>query len=320
MAELKETTVTSLLSTGPITGTIQNKINTKSNWEANNVILALGELGIESDTKKIKIGDGVTPWNGLKYAVEGSSLRTQNIFKTSELSNTPSTEYTLLYTGYSFIDPSMIDLKSGVYSFNVIIENCIGSLKLEATDESSTITLDLGTYSETSKGNINIDLSTLGNFTNNKKLIVNIFGKVNSGTGNIGIKESSLDFKDIAFVDRKKIIAEYCNIPFNSTSYTKLTEIPIPFTYFLDLGSSIFISSRIKDAAATIKYEIVANNGTITEIKDKEEIFDSPNLCKYSKLATPTVVHYVYYFNIYGKVNIAGDTAVLDLFEVYLNI
>lgn len=34
---------------------------------ANNVILADGEMGYETDTKKKKIGDGVTPYNGLIY-------------------------------------------------------------------------------------------------------------------------------------------------------------------------------------------------------------------------------------------------------------
>ena len=36
-------------------------------WANINPILAQGELGIEIDTSRIKIGDGVTPWNSLKY-------------------------------------------------------------------------------------------------------------------------------------------------------------------------------------------------------------------------------------------------------------
>ena len=36
-------------------------------WANINPILAQGELGIELDTSRIKIGDGVTPWNSLKY-------------------------------------------------------------------------------------------------------------------------------------------------------------------------------------------------------------------------------------------------------------
>ena len=36
-------------------------------WSNSNPILAQGELGIELDTGRFKIGDGVTPWNTLRY-------------------------------------------------------------------------------------------------------------------------------------------------------------------------------------------------------------------------------------------------------------
>ena len=36
-------------------------------WANINPILAQGELGIEIDTSRLKIGDGVTPWNSLRY-------------------------------------------------------------------------------------------------------------------------------------------------------------------------------------------------------------------------------------------------------------
>ena len=38
-------------------------------WLAANPILAVGEIGIEIDTRRAKIGDGVTAWNGLAYAL-----------------------------------------------------------------------------------------------------------------------------------------------------------------------------------------------------------------------------------------------------------
>ena len=36
-------------------------------WANSNPILAQGELGIELDTGRFKIGDGVTAWNTLRY-------------------------------------------------------------------------------------------------------------------------------------------------------------------------------------------------------------------------------------------------------------
>jgi hypothetical protein len=43
------------------------KINTRSQWSALNPVLMAGEPGVESNTKNVKIGDGLTAWNGLPY-------------------------------------------------------------------------------------------------------------------------------------------------------------------------------------------------------------------------------------------------------------
>jgi len=47
---------------------IQLRRDTAANWTAHNPILADGEPGIETDTKKIKVGNGVLAWNSLLYA------------------------------------------------------------------------------------------------------------------------------------------------------------------------------------------------------------------------------------------------------------
>ena len=41
---------------------------TAAEWKAKNPVLALGEDGIETDTKRRKNGDGKTPWNNLEYS------------------------------------------------------------------------------------------------------------------------------------------------------------------------------------------------------------------------------------------------------------
>jgi hypothetical protein len=40
---------------------------TASQWAVTNPVLESGELGVEVDTKKIKLGDGATAWNTLVY-------------------------------------------------------------------------------------------------------------------------------------------------------------------------------------------------------------------------------------------------------------
>ena len=51
--------------------TIKLRGDTAANWTSNNPVLALREPGVETDTAKIKIGDGVTAWTSLPYAAGG---------------------------------------------------------------------------------------------------------------------------------------------------------------------------------------------------------------------------------------------------------
>jgi hypothetical protein len=44
--------------------------DTLQNWSTNNPVLLSGEPGFETNTGKLKIGDGVTPWNGLQYYIQ----------------------------------------------------------------------------------------------------------------------------------------------------------------------------------------------------------------------------------------------------------
>ena len=46
---------------------IQLRRDISTNWISNNPILAEGEIGIETDTNKLKIGNGISTWNILNY-------------------------------------------------------------------------------------------------------------------------------------------------------------------------------------------------------------------------------------------------------------
>ncbi|NDG03548.1 MAG: hypothetical protein EB119_10265, partial [Synechococcaceae bacterium WBB_34_004] len=51
---------------------IQLRKGTAAQWTSANPTLAAGEMGVETDTKKVKAGDGSTAWNSLAY-VGGSA-------------------------------------------------------------------------------------------------------------------------------------------------------------------------------------------------------------------------------------------------------
>ena len=54
---------------------IQLRHDTAANWTSVNPVLLEGEVGIETDTRKQKFGDGVTAWNSLPYDVGSTALQ-----------------------------------------------------------------------------------------------------------------------------------------------------------------------------------------------------------------------------------------------------
>lgn len=74
---------------------LQLRRDTAANWASSNPVLALGEPGVETDTLKVKVGDGITAWNSLGYSI------TKDF---TDLTNTPTT-----LTGYGITDALNLD-------------------------------------------------------------------------------------------------------------------------------------------------------------------------------------------------------------------
>lgn len=49
-----------------------------ASWTADDPILQLGEIGYETDTHLLKVGDGTTRWSELPYAGDGNSVASVN--------------------------------------------------------------------------------------------------------------------------------------------------------------------------------------------------------------------------------------------------
>lgn len=73
---------------------IQLRRDTSANWTSANPTLSSGEMGVETDTQKVKVGNGSTAWNSLGY-VGVSADTTKSI---SIPSPTSSDIFTLFYT------------------------------------------------------------------------------------------------------------------------------------------------------------------------------------------------------------------------------
>ena len=59
-----------------MTTRIKLRRDTAANWTQENPVLAAGEPGLETDTGKVKYGNGTTPWAQLSYGGGGAASLT----------------------------------------------------------------------------------------------------------------------------------------------------------------------------------------------------------------------------------------------------
>jgi len=72
----------------PAQTVIKLRRDTAANWTSTNPILAAGEAGFESDSNKLKIGDGSTAWASLAYASSGASVEVSDSAPSDAEANT----------------------------------------------------------------------------------------------------------------------------------------------------------------------------------------------------------------------------------------
>jgi hypothetical protein len=138
-----------------LTALMKQRYDTAANWTTANPTLLAGEIGIESDTKKWKLGDGATAWTSLAYAIGGTyPIVNADISATAEIAVSKlanGTARQLLQTdaagtGVEFasnIDvPGTLDVTSAAtFDNNVIIQ---GDLTVNGTETIiNTQTLDV---------------------------------------------------------------------------------------------------------------------------------------------------------------------------------
>lgn len=58
----------------PAITTVQFRRGTAAQWSTANPVLAVGELGLETDTGKTKLGNGTNTWNTLAYQPNNTDI------------------------------------------------------------------------------------------------------------------------------------------------------------------------------------------------------------------------------------------------------
>lgn len=59
------------------TSRVRARRGTAAAWTAANPVLGFGEIGVETDTRRFKVGDGTLAWSALSYYLEGVLVRGQ---------------------------------------------------------------------------------------------------------------------------------------------------------------------------------------------------------------------------------------------------
>lgn len=53
---------------------MEQRRGTAEQWTTANPVLGPGEFGVETDTNRFKIGDGVNTWSNLQYFIDQSNI------------------------------------------------------------------------------------------------------------------------------------------------------------------------------------------------------------------------------------------------------
>jgi hypothetical protein len=113
-----------------MTARMQQRRDTAANWTSSNPTLADGEIGIESDTQKMKVGTGSTAWTSLAYAATGTV--------TSITAGTGLTGGTITSSGTVAIATSQSDLviKGFEEDINVVASAATGTINFDVATAS----------------------------------------------------------------------------------------------------------------------------------------------------------------------------------------
>ena len=133
---------------------IQIRRDTAANWTSANTVLAQGELGAETDTSKIKIGDGSTAWSSLAYLIDVGGYLTAT--STNTLTNKTIRDTVYALSGAAF-DATNGAVQTKTLATNTTFTDSLSSgdaivLQLEA-GASYTVTWPTMTW-VTSGGNV----------------------------------------------------------------------------------------------------------------------------------------------------------------------
>lgn len=150
----------------PVKTKIQVRRDTAANWTSTNPTLAAGEQGWETDTKRMKVGDGTTAWTSLGYFAPTAKL-VQESNATVTVSNTTAETALFSFSQAAVANTCMYRIRAG----GTILNNTGGNrtyaytFKIGSTTVFSRAAQTFGTSANTRKWFAEFIISMVGSKT-----------------------------------------------------------------------------------------------------------------------------------------------------------
>ena len=159
--------------------TLKLRGDTAANWTAANPVLALNEPGIETDTRKLKYGDGATAWTTLAYsAAGGGTVTSVSVTTANGVSGTVATATTT---------PALTLTLAAITPTTIVATGAVSGTNLSGTNTGDqTITL---TGNVTGTGTGSFATTIAANVVTNAMLAQvatgTFQGRITAATGNV---------------------------------------------------------------------------------------------------------------------------------------
>jgi hypothetical protein len=228
---------------------IQIRRDTAANWTSANPTLAQGELGYETDTDKVKVGDGSTAWTSLGYVIDtGGYLTSSN--NLSDLASAATSRTNLgLGTAATTASTDYATAAQGALADSALQSSDIANM-LETTDigvsvqayDADTLKADVAdTITASMRGTVTTDndLSFDMNATNN-------FSCTPSGTGTLTFTNITAGQSGNIYLDNSggHVISAAATTFISAADLTKISTAGKYFvSYYSADGTNVLVSA-----------------------------------------------------------------------------
>jgi len=252
-------------------------------------------------------------------AVEGGGSAASSMLQLMRYAGedvTSNTTYETIFEAKMFGSVLRHSVNINVFIWHTVDAGVTAQGKIEITDGTHTVTYETSVIDqETKQDNITIDTTTLDDLEDGVVWTVSVLGKVVMGTGNYTVKRVVMKAAPSSVFSEVGVLASSPDATFNSTEYTHLQDIYIPYSFAYDSASQIRCLALV-DGVSTIRIRLTADNGVESDYTDVELVASAAGIVS-GYLSLPTVVSNVLKFSVYGKTT-SGVTQTLQHYECWM--